>query len=78
MPGAVNAALAHAIALLTEPEPADRLLNLCCGSGTLLIERHQRRGARLRPRQPCGGRPGRAGAAGALGRRRPAARQRQR
>lgn len=38
-PGALNATLAHAMAVLTEPGPADRLLNLGCGSGTLLIER---------------------------------------
>jgi predicted RNA methylase len=39
MPGALNASVAHVIARLTRPRPADRLLNLACGSGTLLIER---------------------------------------
>jgi SAM-dependent methyltransferase len=39
MPGAMNATLAHAMALLTGPQPTDAVLNLCCGSGTLLIER---------------------------------------
>lgn len=38
MPGALNATLAHALARLTEPDPRDTLLNLACGSGTLLIE----------------------------------------
>lgn len=38
-PGAPNATLAHAIARLSEPDPQDRLLNICCGSGTLLVER---------------------------------------
>jgi SAM-dependent methyltransferase len=38
-PGAPNAALAHALVLLTDPQPRDRVLNLACGSGTLLIER---------------------------------------
>jgi predicted RNA methylase len=39
MPGALNAVIAHAMARLTDPTPADRVLNLVCGSGTLLIER---------------------------------------
>jgi SAM-dependent methyltransferase len=39
LPGAPNATLAHAMMRLTDPSPADTLLNLCCGSGTLLIER---------------------------------------
>jgi len=39
MEGALNAAVAHAMALLTEPRPSDIVLNLACGSGTLLIER---------------------------------------
>ncbi|HWQ14587.1 MAG TPA: methyltransferase domain-containing protein [Roseiflexaceae bacterium] len=39
MPGAPNATLAHAMMRLTAPSPHDTLLNLCCGSGTLLIER---------------------------------------
>ncbi len=37
--GALNATVAHAMALLTEPKPIDMFLNLLCGSGTLLIER---------------------------------------
>lgn len=39
MPGALNATLARAMAQLTTPTPTDTVLNLCCGSGTLLIER---------------------------------------
>jgi 23S rRNA G2445 N2-methylase RlmL len=38
-PGAPNATLAHALAQLTLPAPDDMLLNVCCGSGTLLVER---------------------------------------
>lgn len=34
-----NATVAAAMALLTRPKPADRVINLMCGSGTLLIER---------------------------------------
>jgi len=37
--GALNATVAHAMALLTQPDPADTFLNIACGSGTLLIER---------------------------------------
>jgi 23S rRNA G2445 N2-methylase RlmL len=37
--GALNATVAHAMALLTNPQPTDMFLNLLCGSGTLLIER---------------------------------------
>lgn len=37
--GALNATVAHAMALLTQPDPRDVFLNLACGSGTLLIER---------------------------------------
>ncbi len=37
--GALNASVAHAMALLTQPGADDAVLNLCCGSGTLLIER---------------------------------------
>jgi len=37
--GALNAATAHAIVMLTKPTPKDRFVNLGCGSGTLLIER---------------------------------------
>ena len=45
MPGALNATLAHSMARLTEPKPTDRFFNVCCGSGTLLIERAALRGA---------------------------------
>jgi tRNA (guanine6-N2)-methyltransferase len=38
-PGAVNATIAAAIARLSEPADGDRVVNLMCGSGTLLIER---------------------------------------
>lgn len=37
--GALNAATAHAMILLTQPRPRDVFVNLGCGSGTLLIER---------------------------------------
>jgi 23S rRNA G2445 N2-methylase RlmL len=37
--GALNAAVAHAMIQLTRPTSEDVFLNLCCGSGTLLIER---------------------------------------
>lgn len=37
--GALNAAVAHAMALLTQPSAQDVFLNLACGSGSLLIER---------------------------------------
>lgn len=39
LPGALNATVAYAMMRLTEPQPSDRVLNMCCGSGTLLIER---------------------------------------
>lgn len=39
LPGALNATVADAMALLTEPRPDDVYLNTGCGSGTLLIER---------------------------------------
>jgi len=39
MPGALNGAVASAMMSLTEPENRDRVVNLACGSGTLLIER---------------------------------------
>lgn len=39
MEGALNASVAHAMAMLTHPLPSDVFLNLACGSGTLLIER---------------------------------------
>ncbi len=38
LPGAMNASLAHAMAVLTAPRAGDTLLNVACGSGTLLIE----------------------------------------
>jgi tRNA (guanine6-N2)-methyltransferase len=38
-PGALNASLAHAMIMLAEPAPEDVVLNVACGSGTLLIER---------------------------------------
>lgn len=37
--GGLNAAVAHAMVLLTQPTPADCFLNIACGSATLLIER---------------------------------------
>ncbi len=37
--GSLNATVAHAMALLTEPRPQDVFLNIACGSGALLIER---------------------------------------
>jgi len=37
--GALNATIAHTMALMTGPHPDDVFLNLACGSGTLLIER---------------------------------------
>ena len=39
LPGALNATLAHAMMCLTAPHPDDIVVNLVCGSGTLLIER---------------------------------------
>ncbi|WP_307802419.1 methyltransferase [Cellulomonas fengjieae] len=38
-PGAVNATIAAAMVRLGEVHPQDRVLNLMCGSGTLLVER---------------------------------------
>ncbi|NWG16404.1 MAG: methyltransferase domain-containing protein [Chloroflexi bacterium] len=37
--GALNAAIASAMAFLTQPKPDDVFLNMACGTGTLLIER---------------------------------------
>ena len=37
--GALNATVARAMAIVTRPAPDDVVLNLACGSGTLLIER---------------------------------------
>ena len=39
MPGALNGAVASAMVSLTGTRPTERMLNLCCGSGTLMIER---------------------------------------
>jgi SAM-dependent methyltransferase len=39
LPGALNATLAHAMMRLSAPDPEDAVVNLACGSGTLLIER---------------------------------------
>lgn len=39
LPGALNATVAHAMMRLTRPRPHDRVLNVACGSATLLIER---------------------------------------
>jgi len=39
MKGALNAAVARSMVLLTQPQPTDKYLNLTCGSGTLLVER---------------------------------------
>jgi 23S rRNA G2445 N2-methylase RlmL len=39
MPGAVNATVAAAMVWLSRPQAGDRVLNLMCGSGTLLAER---------------------------------------
>jgi 23S rRNA G2445 N2-methylase RlmL len=37
--GSLQATVAHAMAVLSRPQRDDVYLNLCCGSGTLLIER---------------------------------------
>lgn len=39
LPGALNAAVAHAMVRLSDPHPDDVILNAMCGSGTLAIER---------------------------------------
>ena len=39
MPGALNATVASVMASLVRPRPNERALNLCCGSGTLMVER---------------------------------------
>jgi 23S rRNA G2445 N2-methylase RlmL len=39
MPGAMNATVAAGMVHLSRPQPGDRVLNLMCGSGTLLAER---------------------------------------
>jgi tRNA (guanine6-N2)-methyltransferase len=38
-PGAPNATLAYAMMRLSAPQPDDAIVNLACGSGTLLVER---------------------------------------
>ena len=37
--GALNAAVASVMASLTGPKPGDHILNIMCGSGTLMVER---------------------------------------
>lgn len=45
--GALNASVASAIIKLTNPTPEDRFLNIACGSGTMMIERHQQAQSKL-------------------------------
>jgi 23S rRNA G2445 N2-methylase RlmL len=45
LPGALNASVAHAMIRLSRPRPSDVVVNLACGSGTLLIERAARMSA---------------------------------
>lgn len=45
--GALNAPVAAAMIHLTKPTPEDRFLNIACGSGTMLIERHQQMSAKV-------------------------------
>jgi tRNA (guanine6-N2)-methyltransferase len=47
LPGALNATIAAAMVELSRPRPADRVLNLMCGSGTILVERLARGPAAL-------------------------------
>ncbi|MAS37611.1 MAG: RNA methyltransferase [Anaerolineaceae bacterium] len=42
MEGALNATIASAMIEMTDPRPDDRVFNLMCGSGTLLVERLRR------------------------------------
>jgi ubiquinone/menaquinone biosynthesis C-methylase UbiE len=42
MLGALNATIASAMVEMTQPLPQDRVLNIMCGSGTLMIERLRR------------------------------------
>jgi tRNA (guanine6-N2)-methyltransferase len=42
LPGALNATIAAAMVELSPPRPSDRVLNLMCGSGTILVERLER------------------------------------
>jgi tRNA (guanine6-N2)-methyltransferase len=37
--GSLNAAIAASMVLMTQPQPRDRVINIMCGGGTLLIER---------------------------------------
>src|SRR5262249_30070728 len=39
LPGALHATLAHGMMRLSVPQPDDVVVNLACGSGTLLVER---------------------------------------
>src|SRR6266536_3218942 len=39
LPGALNATIAAAMVELSRPRASDRVLNLMCGSGTILVER---------------------------------------
>ena len=39
MPGALNATVASVMATLARPRSNERVLNMCCGSGTLMVER---------------------------------------
>ncbi len=47
VPGALNATIAAAMVELSRPRPDDRVLNLMCGSGTILVERRARERAAL-------------------------------
>ena len=47
LPGALNATIAAAMVELSRPRPSDRVLNLMCGSGTILVERLARGPAAL-------------------------------
>jgi SAM-dependent methyltransferase len=47
LPGALNATIAAAMVELSRPRPEDRVLNLMCGSGTILAERLARGRAAL-------------------------------
>jgi SAM-dependent methyltransferase len=47
LPGALNATIAAAMVELSRPRPSDRVLNLMCGSGTILVERMARGRAAL-------------------------------
>lgn len=37
--GALFAPIAYAMAVLSQPQPTDHILNLCCGSASLMVER---------------------------------------